>query len=263
MNLNEENNHKSNEGNPFSVPGNYFDSFSKKMMHKIELADELKEFKLLSAIDKKLPFTTPDGYFEVKSELGVYPQLGLIKKENSFSVPDNYFENAGISLKNKIEMDEELKSYQNLSGVKKLNSFVVPDQYFESLVESTTESLQVQYSTNSFGRVISLVFNKRTAYAIAAMLVISLGLYFFNTKTEAADTGCNTLACLDKNEIINANQINTLDDEALMEIVNSDELQKNLNKNLNTEEVKQKEQEQTSQDYVLENVDVNELTDEL
>lgn len=263
MNLNEENNHKSEENNPFLVPGNYFDSFSKKMMHQIELAEELKEFKLLSSIYKKLPFTTPESYFEIKSELSAYPHLGLLKKENSFVVPNNYFATASLNVKNKIELIEELKSYPAINSIDKSNPFIVPDVYFNSFADSTMESLQGQSVNVAYGRVISLVFNKKTAYTIAAMLVISLGLYFFNSKTVAADTGCNTLACLDKNEIIKANQINTLDDEALMEIVNSDELQKNLNKNLNSEEVKQKEQQQTSQDYVLENVDVNDLTDEL
>ena len=84
---NENNNPNTNGNNPFSLPEGYFGSFGKKMMLKIELAEELKEFKVLSSIEKKLPFATPDNYFagsEVRSELSVYPELSAVKKQNSF-----------------------------------------------------------------------------------------------------------------------------------------------------------------------------------
>src|SRR5438045_1943155 len=96
MNKNEENSKPNKkENNPFSLPDCYFGSFSQKMMHKIELAEELKEFRLLSSIDKKLPFITPENYFahnEVKNELAAYPKLSSVKTRNGFIVPELYFE---------------------------------------------------------------------------------------------------------------------------------------------------------------------------
>ena len=112
MNKNEENSKPNNkENNPFSLPDGYFGSFSQKMMHKIELVEELKEFKLLSAIDKKLPFVTPDNYFahiEIKNELAAYPKLASVKTKNGFVVPEFYFETSAKAIISKIELAEEL-----------------------------------------------------------------------------------------------------------------------------------------------------------
>ncbi len=262
MNKNGNNHTPNSEENPFSLPGNYFDSFTKKMMLKIELADELKEFKLLSSIDKTIPFTTPDNYFEVKSELTAYPLVSSIKRQSQFIVPENYFENNTSTILNKIDVLEEIKLYPALSQVDKKNVFEVPSDYFNDLSVQLSEVHSVKERAFS-GRVISLVFNRKTAYAIAAMLVISFGLYFFNARTEAANTGCNTLACLDKNEIMKDNHINALDDEALMEMVNTEDLKNNLNLSLNKEEKHSNDKQQSTETYVLENVDVNDITDEI
>ncbi|MBK7667327.1 MAG: hypothetical protein IPJ32_08255 [Sphingobacteriaceae bacterium] len=37
---------------------------------------------------------------------------------------------------------------------------------------------------NGFGRVLQIVFSKQTAYAINATLVISFGLYFYDSGEE-------------------------------------------------------------------------------
>src|SRR5688572_2831070 len=96
MSKNEENSNKNNkENNPFGLPEGYFGSFGKKMMHKIELAEELKEFKILSSIEKKLPFVTPDNYFarsEARTELASYPKLSAVKSQSGFATPELYFE---------------------------------------------------------------------------------------------------------------------------------------------------------------------------
>lgn len=54
------------ETNPFSLPKNYFNEFANKLQLKIELEEELKEFKLLSTLEKSSPnFSVPENYFEV------------------------------------------------------------------------------------------------------------------------------------------------------------------------------------------------------
>lgn len=264
MSKNEENNKKPNENNPFSLPDGYFNSFGKKMMLKIELAEELKEFKILSSIDKTLPFATPDNYFassEVKAELSVYPKLSAVKKENSFATPELYFETSVQSIKTKIEIAEELKPYPALYSLTKENAFIAPQNYFEGLSHKVRDGLFDSKEEDGFGKVLQLVFSKQTAYAIAATLVIGLGLYFYDSGEETATSNCGTLACLDKSEIFKGNQLLNLDEDALMEMVNTEKLSKNLKENL--KETTKESSEQTKEDYALENIDVNDIADEI
>ncbi len=259
MDLNRENNKSKKEGNPFSMPDGYFDSFAKKMMHRIELADEIKEFKILSSLDKTVPFNTPVGYFDTKSELMQYPTVFALRNKAVYSVPENYFEVSAKAIRNNIELAEELTAYPLLSGITKHYSFVTPNGYFDDL------SLRLRGNKdqdNTSGKIIRLIFSKKAAYALAAMLVISLGLYFYNSKTEAADTGCNTLACLDRREIVKENQLNSMDEDALLEMVNTEELSKNLHKKIK-EEVNAGSGQQNAEEYILENTDVNDITDEI
>lgn len=265
MSKNEENNNKHNkENNPFSLPEGYFNSFGKKMMLKIELAEELKEFKILSSIDKSLPFTTPDNYFaklEVKSELSAYPKLSGIKKKNAFVTPELYFETSAEAIKSKIEIAEELKSYPTLYSITKENAFVAPQNYFEGVSHKVREEIFATKEKSGFGKVLQLVFSKQTAYAIAATLVISFGLYFYDSGEETVTSNCGTLACLDKSEIFKGNQLLNLDEDALMEMVNTEKLSKNLKENLKKTATESNSQNQ--EDYALENIDVNDIADEI
>lgn len=262
MNPNEENNKSNKENNPFSVPGDYFSSFSQKMMHKIELADELKEFKLLSSISKELPFVTPSGYFESKSELAQYPSLSALRNKSVFVVPENYFEDAAVRLKEKAMLAEEMSVYPTLASIDKQNVFEVPAGYFENFSPKVRATITAGNNEQDvFTKVLHIVFSKKTVYAIAAMLVISLGIYVFNLDNGTVNTDCNTVACLDKNEIIKTNQLNSFDEEVLIEAVNTDDLQKNLNKVL--EQNATSSEDENTESYILENVDVNDITDEI
>lgn len=233
-------------------------------MLKIELAEELKEFKILSSIDKTLPFTTPENYFtsnEVKSELSVYPKLSAVKKQNTFSTPELYFENSAEAIKVKIEAAEELKAYPTLYSVNKENSFVAPQNYFEGLSHKLREEIVETKEESSTVKILHLVFNRKTAYAIAAMLVISLGIYVYDSGEETVEGNCGTLACIDKSEIFKGNQLLNMDEDALMEMVNTEKLSKNLEENL--KESGKESDKQTEEDYVMENVDVNDIADEI
>ncbi len=262
MNLNEENsNLNDKEKNPFSLPDNYFGSFAERMMHKIELAEELKEFEILSSLNKTLPFITPENYFEqssltsqIKSELALHETLVSIKKVNAFVVPVLYFENSAKAIQNKIELAEELNLYPTLTSIEKQNVFTIPQNYFDNLSYTVREKITAeQNNTNGFGKIIHLVFNKKTAYALAAMLVLSLGLYYYNYNTKIIAGDCNTLACLGKNEILNSNQIISMDEESLMKLVDLEKLSRNLNEGSDNNLKKEKE------DYAAENTDINDL----
>lgn len=270
MSKNKENSNNNKHENPFSLPEGYFGSFGKKMMHKIELAEELKEFKVLSSIEKKLPFATPDHYFassEVRAESSVYPHLSAVKKQNCFATPELYFESSLQVIKSRIEIAEELKIYPTLYSITKENSFVAPENYFEGLSHKLRSGIAPVKEESRSVKILHLVFSKKTAYAIAAMLVISLGLYVYNSGEETAVNGdCNTLACLQKQDIIKADYLLNVDDEdALMESVNVEALSKSLQENLRQtkKDVDTKTDDETKEDYVLENVDVNDIVDEI
>ncbi|MBK7667326.1 MAG: hypothetical protein IPJ32_08250 [Sphingobacteriaceae bacterium] len=70
-----------------------------------------------------------------------------------------------------------------------------------------------------------------------------------------------TLACLDKSEIFKGNQLLNLDEDALMEMVNTEKLSKNLKENL--KKTATESNDQTQEDYALENIDVNDIADEI
>lgn len=77
--------------NSFEAPEGYFDSFSKRLMQKIEQEEELKE----------------------------YPELAAIEKTNAFGVPDAYFETFAQKLQNKIHDRKEAKVFRLAIAVKK------------------------------------------------------------------------------------------------------------------------------------------------
>lgn len=270
MNQNEENINSNDKGkNPFSLPDNYFSSFSQRMMHKIELAEELKEFELLSSLDKALPFVTPENYFEQsslitesKAELSSYETLVSIKKQNAFATPNLYFQESAKAIQNKIELAEELKQYATLNSIEKQNVFTIPQNYFENVSYIVREKITAeQNNSNGFGKVLHLVFSKKTAYALAAMLVLSLGLYFYNYNSSSNTTvgDCKTLACMEKNDLLKDNQLIHLDDESLMEIVNPESLSKNLKNDRSSTEKEKEADKNTKEDYLIENTDVNDI----
>lgn len=262
MKFNEENKDPNKANHPFSLPGDYFGSFSQRMMHKIELAEEIKEFKILSSIDKQLPFVTPSGYFESKSELAQYPTLNALRNKSVFEVPENYFEESLIVLKEKVMLAEETSAYPTLVSISKVNAFEMPADYFETFSHKVRATIhEDKNESGAIAKVLHIVFSKKTAYAIAAMLVISLGMYVFNNDNGTVNNDCNTVACLDKSDIIKTNQLNGFDEESLIEAVNTEELQKNLNKSL--EKSSTSAEEQVNENYILENVDLNDITDEI
>jgi hypothetical protein len=273
MSKNENNGPENNKSNPFGMPDNYFDSFKSRMLLKIELADELKEFNILSGIDKKLPFVTPENYFanslESKVELAPYQKLAALNKENGFATPELYFETASVVTLNKIEAVDELKEFAMLGSLEKQNGFAVPNAYFENLSHELREKIVAEKNkAGVLDNVLHIVFSKKTVYALAATLVLSLGLYFYNSTEKVVATDCGTLACLDRKDILKDNQLLPLDEESLMEVVNVESLSKNLDKRLqeNEKNTKGKDAESGStekENYVIENVDVNDIVDEI
>jgi hypothetical protein len=121
----------------FSVPAGYFEGFAARMMDKIK-DDEFSP--LLSRIDKKMPYSLPEGYFETL-------EAATAIKEESLS--------------------------PLMAGLKSKAVYQVPEGYFESLSEIVSARVQpAEKNVASPARVISMSRRKRSWWQYSAAAVI-------------------------------------------------------------------------------------------
>ena len=274
------------EGKHFALPENYFDSFSTRLLKKIAADDELKEYPILSSLQKNNPFTIPANYFASKEELVEYPLLVSFKKNNPFVVPANYFENK-----------EEILEYP-LLATNKAESFTVPNAYFSTLTERIIHTVSLEqeketypllYSHNkqdifttpsnyfeeftvhsSFtspvgraGGVVVPLYKRisKLSYRVAAAVTLLIGLsilfYTQQDKTVLKTNNCNTFACLDKKDILNSGYVLHASDDNIIDLIDENALSDSLllKKNGKTQKVDMND--------VSDNVDINTLTDNL
>lgn len=245
---------ENNERN-FGTPGNYFDSFRSRLFSKIKANDELKDYPLLSAIEKQNPFAVPAGYFEVREELLEFGVLRDLKQKN-FAVPANYFETLAAAVMNKIAVREEIKQYETLAGVEKENVFALPENYFEEFGGRVKEIVAPTKVVPLYGRVFK---SYKFAVAAAVLLLLTFTVILLNQRTELKPSNeCNTFACLSKKEIINSGVLQNMSEESLIEMIDVKALSDSLsikNKNGKTEKLDVED--------VSDNIDVNTLTEEL
>lgn len=231
--------------NSFVLPNGYFDSLSNRILNKIEHEQELAEFKTLSE-NRKSSFNVPKDYFaslantlEYKYELSVFPQLSSTKKPILKSLPENYFENLEKKVVDKLELESELKAFSVLSSIPKKNGFKVAPAYFESKTEEVKEKIHTEKSQGGVVRQLFATLLK-PQMAIAASLVLIVGIsavWYFNKKDSTVLNGdCLTLACLEKNEILNEKNIQDFDDESLYEMVDEALLDQQLSEDETSED---------------------------
>lgn len=231
--------------NSFALPKGYFDSLSNRILNKIEHEQELTAYKTL-AENRKTSFTVPQNYFdslvnklEYNYELSLFPGLASTKKPTLKSLPDNYFENIEKKVVHKLELESELKEFSVLSSIPKKNAFKVSSFYFESKTDSYEEKIHTEKSQ---GGVVRQLFSTwlKPQMAIAASLVLIVGIsaiWYFNKKDSTVLNGdCLTLACLEKNEILNEKNIQDFDDESLYEMVDEALLDQQLSEDETSED---------------------------
>ncbi len=267
------------EGKHFGLPENYFDSFSARLFKKIAADDELKEYPMLSSIQKGNPFSTPAGYFESKDELLAYPLLASLKKSKPFAVPANYFEdkeevlaypilaankadsfavpNAYFStlterITDAISIEQEKEAYPLLYSYKKEVVFATPDNYFENLSVTTKKEATV---VPLYKRISKLSY--RIAAAVTLLIGLSVLFYIQQDKTVLKTNDCNTFACLDKKDILNSGYVLHASDDNIIDLIDEKSLSDSLflKKNGKTQKVDMND--------VSDNVDINTLTDNL
>ncbi|MFL5765749.1 MAG: hypothetical protein ACJ77K_17515 [Bacteroidia bacterium] len=215
---------------PFIVPDGYFDSFALIMMQKIAILEELREFPALSDLDKINSYIVPENYFnssknqlEIKCELSDLSVLSSLPKK---SLPP-----AGMLSVEKILAEQgsenELSSLKVLSSIRKENTFEVSADYFE------TSSGKIEAAVHASGKpakVVSMFVRPKMllAYAAAIAAVVCAVFYFNGDKPGMVTGDCHTLACLEKNEILNDRTINEFNEEDLYEMVDADQLDQQL-----------------------------------
>jgi hypothetical protein len=255
------------EKRPFGLPSDYFSSFEEKLKSRLGAENELSDFPLLSSIQKRQAFEVPANYFseaqnslECKTELAAYPELESLTKPIWTALDEVYEKQLSQSLNYKIELAEELKPYATLYKLDKLNAFTVADTYFDTVAGRVKERI---YSGNAeqpsvWDQLWNVLFGGRTAWAFGLMLIIGLAFYFDkNTEVVKESSDCKTLACLERDEILNNKAISNFDEEQLMEMVDVN----SLGKQLKSDVAKQDSLSEAS--VILQDTDTDEILDAL
>lgn len=256
-----------NGKNPFELPSDYFSSFEDKIKCKLDSENELSAYPLLSGIIKSNVFCVPDNYFSLTEnrieqavELNLYTNLSAIRKQEHYELEDNYSNYLENSLKNKIELTEELKSYHALYELRKENMFFVPDVYFQDLSQNIKDRIHVVKAAHvSFiDRVLSIFFSRKLAFSLAMLIVSVFAVYIYRTSRENIESdNCQSIACLEKQDILNNKSFNDFDEEQLMDLVDVNDLSEQLHKEI------QKTDSLQQEEFILDNVDTDQLLEEL
>jgi hypothetical protein len=154
--------------NPYQVPAGYFNNLPAIILNRVKslATDNAKEelnivSPLLGQIGKKMPFSTPAGYFE---ELGENAIAGA----QAIDFVNDALEN-GSPLTN---------------GLKRMQVYQVPAGYFEQLPGQVLKAVRAQQPA----KVVSMSFTRRVlryaAAAIVAGLIITGGVLYLNKGTD-------------------------------------------------------------------------------
>ncbi len=225
--------------NAFALPEGYFDTFSTRMLNRIEYEQEMAGFQTLAATNRQLKFAVPQNYFtslaailECKYELSLFPELNKLAKPALKPLPADYFETMATKVMDKIELESELKEFSVLSSIEKKNNFQLVPDYFENSASEVKEKIHAakHRAPDFIDQIISLLFKPKTAFAFSFVLIIGLTAVWYLKKTSPVilSGDCKTLACLEKNELLNDNNIRDFDDENLYDMVDVEDLDKNM-----------------------------------
>ena len=254
-----------NDKHSFGLPSDYFASFEDKLRKKLESQEELNEFPVLSSIPKTNLFTTPVDYFataenklEIKAELEAYVKLQSVKPFVPADLDAEYVIHLQSTINYKVELAEELKEYKTLYALDKINPFITSDAYFESIAERVKNKIYSSKETKAsvLNSVLDFVFGKKMAFAFSIVFIISLSLYLYQSSEKPLEMGdCKTLACLERQEILNNNKvISNFDEEQLMDLVDVNKLNQQ----------KKKKKESSSPDKInVDSISEDDLLDEL
>lgn len=251
-----------NGNSSFGLPENYFESFEHKLFSKIELEAELSEFKTLSTISKINNFNTPEAYFntlietlDFKAELTEFTNLKSLKSKINFPVNEAYNFEFEKKICHKIELTDELNQFSILNNLNKVSVFITPPNYFEDVIETIKVKCH-KTQPSIFDTIYEFLFSKKKAFSFSILVIIfSIWILYPKKSIENSISGdCKTLACLEKQEILNNTKtISNFDEEQIIELVNI----KSLNNQLTNDKKKSKN------DSIVSDSDIDDIIDEL
>lgn len=255
-----------NDKNLFGLPSDYFASFEAKLREKMELQDELEQYPTLLSIQKNNVFEVPANYFismenslECKTELEFYNTLSAFKKPVFTDLNEDYKKQLQSSINHKIEIVEELKSYERLYTLDKVNSFSVSENYFDMVSERIKERIHKSNKAEAsiLDTLLTILFGKTVAFSFGVLLITGLSFYFYQTPQNVIQSSdCKTLACLERNEILNNSEVITnFDEEQLLDLVDVN----SLNEQLNSKKENHKPDTKQNMDSISEDDLLNEL----
>jgi len=230
--------------NSFDLPLNYFSEFENNLRKKLEVGEELKEFSILSSIKKNNVFEVPSNYFQVseqqlelKSELVGCSILQNIKPLTFPALDNDYVKAFQSSIHHKIELSDELKNYTTLYSLDKENGFAVSETYFETFAERVKEKIhqKPEQPISVIDTILDVIFGKKIAFAFGLVTIISLSFYFYSSSEAVIESGnCKTLACLERQDILNNNNtILNFDEDQLIDMVDMNTLNKQVDSEIN------------------------------
>ncbi len=204
------------------MPKDYFHSSKNKLMNRLEWENEHEAYPSLLKLKGQSGFLIPDGYFvksQARLELLPYEQLHKLPRETGFAHDSDTLRDLRLTIR------EELSDHPVLKDLPKHNPFDVSQDYFSKSKQKILSGMSVPPHT----RIISL-FKRTVWYAAAAILVITAGTWAYSAyfSTSAVDEDCNTLACIEKRELMKY-KLDQLDNEELYELVNAEKLEQKLN----------------------------------
>ena len=256
-----------NGRSPFDLPSDYFASFERKLINKMENELELNEFPILSSIKKINTFILPENYFQSSEktitsalELAEFPLLNAIKTQQLPNLSAEYINEFDATIKQKVELIDEIKEFNILYALNKTNVFRLPANYFDDLPMQIKDRIYKAQSSkiDLLDRVLDFIFGKKMALAFGLVLMIGLSVFIYQKTSMVNDsTDCKTLACLERSDLLNDNSVSGLNDDQIMDLVNIITLQKQL-KSTKVEVDSLQEQE-----FILENTNTDQLIENL
>jgi negative regulator of sigma E activity len=217
------------------------------MNENIENNDWMNEAPALAALEKRNPFSVPDGYFE-NSDEAIFSAVfldGLKQKtnNNNFEVPQHYFEDLTERIQTQIALSEMPKTE---------NTFAIPENYFDTLQSRITDRIAT-LEPKKEAKVIPLWRRNIVRYASAAcfLLMASFGIYFYqNGSTNAGQQVQSAEA------IANEQLLYDIDESTIIDHL---ETQNTTSSNIKTTSASDTEME----NYILSNFSSSDLSQEL
>lgn len=200
-NINEQDNLSDNL-KALGLSENDLTSFSDHNFHKMNSEEELNEFKILKNIPKK----------------------NFLQQDDSFA---EFWDKSLFDIQKKMEVHEEIKQYSHLSNLYAKKVFYAPENYFDKIsynIKKRLSSPEDSYFKNL--NVFSLISGNTKKYGFSLLLILVFtGIYILNKNHIVPQNDCQSLSCIEKNEIMNATIIQNFSNEQLYELIDEQQME--------------------------------------